>query len=134
MTGIRRVGSDSTLLIVVNSHTDVVPFTLPEAVGGSRWVRLIDSSDPNGEPLALRDFGHGYDVPSRALLIFLLQPTRTRDRATAADAPSSAWSRRWTTPRRGRYGSASTKAQAHEGRDQRVQVQIRHADGQQVGN
>ena len=84
-TGIRRVGSDSTLLIVVNSHTDVVPFTLPEAVGGSRWVRLIDSSDPNGEPLALRDFGHAYDVPSRALLFFLLQPTRTRDRATAAE-------------------------------------------------
>jgi glycogen operon protein len=84
-TGIRRVGSDSTLLIVVNSHTDVVAFTLPEAVGGSRWVRLIDSSDPNGEPLALRDFGHAYDVPSRALLFFLLQPTRTRDRATAAE-------------------------------------------------
>jgi isoamylase len=84
-TGIRRVGSDSTLLIVVNSHTDVVPFTLPEAVGGSRWVRLIDSSDPNGEPLALRDFGHAYDVPPRTLLFFLLQPTRTRDRATAAE-------------------------------------------------
>ena len=32
-TGIRRVGSDSTLLIVANAHTDVVPFTMPEAVG-----------------------------------------------------------------------------------------------------
>ena len=84
-TGIRRVGSDSTLLIILNSHTAVVPFTLPEAAGGSRWVRLIDSSDPDGEALALRDFGHAYDVPSRALLLFVLQPTRTRDRSTAAE-------------------------------------------------
>ena len=45
-TGIRRVGSDSTLLIVMNSHTEIVPFTLPEALGGSRWVRLIDTNDP----------------------------------------------------------------------------------------
>ena len=47
-TGIRRVGSDSTLLLVMNSHTEVVPFTLPDAVGGSRWVRLIDTKDANG--------------------------------------------------------------------------------------
>ncbi len=84
-TGIRRVGSDSTLLIIVNSHTDTVPFTLPEAVGGARWVRLIDTSDPEGEPLALRDFGHAYDVPARSLHLFVLQPTRTPHRDTAAE-------------------------------------------------
>jgi isoamylase len=84
-TGIRRVGSDSTLLIILNAHTEIVPFTLPAALGGSRWVRLIDTSDPDGEALALRDFGHAYDAPSRALLFFLLQPMRTRDRSTAAE-------------------------------------------------
>ena len=84
-TGIRRVGSDSTLLIIVNSHTEVVPFTLPSALGGSRWVRLIDTSDPNGEALALRDFGHAHEVAGRSLLLFVLQPYRTSDRSTAAE-------------------------------------------------
>ena len=84
-TGIRRVGSDSTLLIVMNSHPDTVPFTLPEAVGGSRWVRLIDTSDPEGEPLALRDFRQVYDVTARSMLLFVLQPTRTPQRSTAAE-------------------------------------------------
>ncbi len=84
-TGIRRVGSDSTLLIIVNSHTEVVPFTLPSALGGSRWVRLIDTGDPNGEALALRDFGHAYGVAERSLLLFVLQPYRTSDRSTAAE-------------------------------------------------
>jgi pullulanase/glycogen debranching enzyme len=51
-TGIRRVGSDSTLLLIVNSHTDVAPFKLPEAVGGSRWVRLVDTSTPTKTALS----------------------------------------------------------------------------------
>ena len=84
-TGIRRVGSDSTLLIILNAHTEVVPFTLPAALGGSRWVRLIDTSDPDGEALALRDFGHAYGVKGQSLLLFVLQPYRTRGRSTAAE-------------------------------------------------
>jgi isoamylase len=84
-TGIRRVGSDSTLLIVMNSHADVVPFSLPGAMGGSRWVRLIDTYDPEGEALALRDFGHVYNVAGRSLLLFVLQPARTPQRATSAE-------------------------------------------------
>ena len=64
---------------------EVVPFTLPAALGGSRWVRLIDTSDPDGEALALRDFGHAYEVAGRSLLLFVLQPDRTRDRSTAAE-------------------------------------------------
>jgi glycogen operon protein len=84
-TGIRRVGSDSTLLLLVNAHTSVVPFTLPEAVGGSRWVRLVDTGDPQGEPLALRDFGQDYPAGPQSLQLFVLQPTRTPDRDTPAE-------------------------------------------------
>jgi glycogen operon protein len=84
-TGICRIGSDSTLLLLVNSHTDVVSFKLPEAVGGSRWVRLIDTSDPHTEDLTLRDFGDAYGVNGRSLVLFVLQPYRTRDRSTAAE-------------------------------------------------
>jgi glycogen operon protein len=73
------------LLIVMNSHSDAVPFTLPVAVGGSRWVRLIDTNDPDGEALALRDFRQVYDVAGRSLHLFVLQPSRTSDRSTAAE-------------------------------------------------
>jgi len=84
-TGIRRVGDDSTLLIVLNAHSEVVPFKLPPAMGGNRWIRLIDTSEPEGEPLALRDFGQACEVSGRSLLLFVLQPERTPQRATAAE-------------------------------------------------
>jgi glycogen operon protein len=84
-TGIRRVGDDSTLLIVVNSHTDVVPFTLPTAAGGSRWIKLLDTHKPDDTALAGSPFGERYEVPGRALLLFVLQPERTPQRMTAAE-------------------------------------------------
>jgi glycogen operon protein len=84
-TGIRRIGSDSTLLILVNAHTDVVPFKLPRAVGGSRWVRLVDTNEPQAHELTGSRFGHAYPVAARSLVLFVLQPTRTEERATAAE-------------------------------------------------
>jgi glycogen operon protein len=84
-TGIRRVGSDSTLLLIVNSHTDVVSFKLPKAVGGSRWVRLVDTNQTGENGLEELEFGHPYDVTGRSLLLLVLQPTRTRQRSTAAE-------------------------------------------------
>ncbi len=84
-TGIRRVGDDSTLLILVNSHTDVVPFILPRAAGGSRWIRLLDTHKPDDTELAKARFGQRYEMRGRALLLFVLQPARTPQRATAAE-------------------------------------------------
>jgi glycogen operon protein len=84
-TGIRRVGDDSTLLIIVNSHTEVVPFVLPSAVGGSRWIRLLDTHKPANTELARAKFGARHEVPGRALLLFVLQPSRTPQRTTAAE-------------------------------------------------
>jgi glycogen operon protein len=46
-TGILRLGTDATLLLVVNSHDDVVKFVLPEAVGGQERVALIDTNQPD---------------------------------------------------------------------------------------
>jgi glycogen operon protein len=84
-TGIRRVGSDSTLLMIVNSHTDGVPCKLPSAVGGSRWVRLIDTNQIGNGEMPEFDFGHEYVVTGRSLLLLVLQPERTHQRATAAE-------------------------------------------------
>ena len=96
-TGIKRRGSDATLLVVFNAHHDVVEFTLPEAPGGARWVGLIDTNDPDRlEPPAF-EFGHAYEVTGRSLLLFLLaseesQPKRLREGIDALfsvrDAPA----------------------------------------------
>ena len=83
-TGIRRVGDDSTLLIVMNAHTDVLAFTLPSARGGSRWIKLLDTHKP-GAALTRLKFGDRFELPGRALLLFVLQPPRTPQRATAAE-------------------------------------------------
>jgi isoamylase len=84
-TGIRRVGDDSTLLIITNAHTEVVPFTLPTAAGGSRWIKLLDTHKPDDTALAGSTFGERYEVLGRALLLFVLQPERTPQRTTAAE-------------------------------------------------
>jgi glycogen operon protein len=84
-TGIRRVGDDSTLLIVVNSHTDIVPFILPRGAGGSRWIKLLDTHPPDNTELARAKVGERFEVPGRALLLFVLQPARTPQRSTAAE-------------------------------------------------
>ena len=84
-TGIRRVGDDSTLLIVVNAHTEAVPFTLPSAAGGSRWIQLLDTRKPGDTALGRLKFSDSVQVPGRTLLLFVLQPARTPQRRTAAE-------------------------------------------------
>jgi glycogen operon protein len=79
-SGIRKRGSEATLLLVLNAHHDVVVFKLPEVVAGRGWVRLIDTNLPDEdvdteEPLHL-GFGHEYQVTGRSLLLLLLRPER----------------------------------------------------------
>lgn len=72
-TGIRRPGEDATLLLVVNSHSEVVNFLLPEVAQGTGWVRLVDTSQPEQRSAELHDFGSEFAVCSRSLLLFELQ-------------------------------------------------------------
>ena len=44
-SGIKRPGSDATLLLCLNAHSDVVNFTLPPFADGTRWLCLIDTND-----------------------------------------------------------------------------------------
>jgi glycogen operon protein len=81
-SGIRRRGSEATLLLILNAHHDVVEFRLPEITGGRDWLRLIDTNRPDeddsDEPERFA-FDHTYQVTGRSLLLFLLRPTaRTR--------------------------------------------------------
>jgi isoamylase len=84
-TGVRRLGSDSTLLVILNAHDDVVPFKLPEAAGGRRWVRLIDTNQDRNDDLEDFDFGRVYEVTGRSLLLFILRPAQQKGRQTEAD-------------------------------------------------
>jgi glycogen operon protein len=80
-TGIRRRGSEATLLLIFNAHHDVVSFKLPEVKDGRDWQRLVDTNLPEedddpDEPVRL-PFGHDYHVTGRSLLLFVLRPART---------------------------------------------------------
>jgi glycogen operon protein len=71
-TGIRQRGQEATLLLVFNSHSDVVEFTFPECTGGNKWTLLIDT---NLEEIKSETFNTGdqYQVTSRSLLLFQLE-------------------------------------------------------------
>ena len=69
-TGIRRAASDATLLWILNSYHDVVAFTLPDVVGGTRWIRIFDTSAPGAADDHF-DTGHVYGVTGRSCLLFV---------------------------------------------------------------
>ncbi|HEY8566879.1 MAG TPA: glycogen debranching protein GlgX [Beijerinckiaceae bacterium] len=77
-TGIRRRGTDVTLLLVLNAHHDVVPFTLPEVTGGRDWTCLLDTARPELEDPEASPFGMAYEVTGRSLLLFELRAERRR--------------------------------------------------------
>jgi glycogen operon protein len=81
-TGIRRSGSDSTLLLIVNAHYQSVDFRLPQVPQGNGWRRLLDTArvDADREVFA---FGREYQVGDRALLLFELN--RPPDAQPGAD-------------------------------------------------
>jgi glycogen operon protein len=73
-TGVKRPAADATMLIVFNSHHDVVPFTLPAVPGGTRWELLIDTNLPELDELRPFDFKQTYEVTGRSLLLLALKP------------------------------------------------------------
>jgi glycogen operon protein len=73
-TGIKRRGSEATLLLVFNAHHDIVRFTLPHCNGGGKWKLLTDTNVPDKPELGAFDCGKVYDVTARSLLLFVLAP------------------------------------------------------------
>jgi glycogen operon protein len=69
----------------VNAHHDVVPFTLPAAAGGDRWVLLFDTSLDLEDALNGYEFGREYEIAGRSVVLFILEPTRTKGRGTDAE-------------------------------------------------
>jgi isoamylase len=71
-TGIRKSSKDATLLLVINSHSDLVTFTLPECYGGMQWSLLLDTNIVDGSKKPSFDPGDKYGVTACSLLLFAL--------------------------------------------------------------
>ena len=71
-TGIKKSSNDATLLLLINGHTDLVEFTLPEYSGGTPWTRLIDTNAPDTDE-AVFDQKKNYGATARSLLLFVLK-------------------------------------------------------------
>ena len=77
-SGIRRPAMDSTVLLILNAHHDVVNFTLPEVVGGTTWRCLLDTNIPDADDLDPYATGAVYEVTGRSVLLFALEPESKR--------------------------------------------------------
>ncbi len=72
VTGIRRRGSDATVLVVMNSYHDGVPFTLPAVPGGLAWQCVIDTNLSAAPDDTRYEFDADYIATGRSLLMFEL--------------------------------------------------------------
>ncbi len=82
-SGIMRLASDATLLIVLNAYHDVVDFTLPSVPGNDQWRCLIDTNMPVREELPEFEAGDVYQVTGRSLLLFALHARGATERVFA---------------------------------------------------
>jgi len=76
-TGLRRRGSDATLLIVFNSFHEPVPFAIPSTIGSEHWSMLLDTS--NGSTIQAKSYKSGdkYEAAPRSLQLLVLSPDAT---------------------------------------------------------
>jgi isoamylase len=72
-TGIRKSSKDATLLIVVNGHSDLVEFTLPECYGGMLWSLLVDTNIADSSAKGTFKPREKYGATARSLLLFALR-------------------------------------------------------------
>ena len=71
-TGIRRRGTDATLLLVLNAQPDDAAFTLPPCAGGTHWKLLFDTVAAAPAEAAVLDIGEGRAITGRSLALFRL--------------------------------------------------------------
>jgi isoamylase len=76
-TGIKQRGQDATMLLIVNSHHEAVPFTLPSP-GDSQhlgWTLLLDTQFEQPAHAAVNDYSAAdvYTVAPRSLLLLKLK-------------------------------------------------------------
>jgi glycogen operon protein len=68
-----------TLLVLLNGHTDKVPFTLPPVDLGQQWQRLFDTFDPHGIDKIFKA-GARYPLQGRSVAAFKIFTPRLERR------------------------------------------------------
>ena len=72
VSGIRRPGTDATLLMILNAYHDLLEFVMPPCAGGAQWQLLLDTNRPtmlSGRSYAI---GSACAVTGRSLMLFRL--------------------------------------------------------------
>ncbi|MGA8102549.1 MAG: hypothetical protein WB869_10365, partial [Candidatus Acidiferrales bacterium] len=77
-SGIKRPADDVTLLMVMNSHSDMVQFTLPPFASGQWWIALVDTNEAEREDCPRQQSGTQYGIAGRSLVLFAaINPGKT---------------------------------------------------------
>jgi len=78
-----------TLLVLLNGHTDKVPFTLPPTETEQQWQRVFDTFDPHGTDRRYKA-GARYPLQGRSVAVFkVLSPLRERRRLSDVERAST---------------------------------------------
>jgi glycogen operon protein len=65
--------TDDTFLLCFNAHHEPLSFTMPDAAYGTRWLRVIDTADPDlATPLGPIATRESFQVADRALVVLQL--------------------------------------------------------------
>ena len=70
-SGVQQRGTEATMLLVLNSHHDLVQFALPDCVGGSQWQLLIDTNLAETEAKFQGKAGDQYGITGRSLALYI---------------------------------------------------------------
>jgi isoamylase len=70
-TGLRQRGAEAAMLILFNSHHDLVNFALPEYPDGESWDRILDTHVGNEEVAYKGKTGDVYGVTGRSLVLLI---------------------------------------------------------------
>ena len=71
-SGIKRRGSDATVLVIMNAYHEGVSFTLPQVPGGQAWSCSVDTNQEGTPGQGRFEFGSEYVVTGRSFLLFEL--------------------------------------------------------------
>ena len=69
--------------MILNAHHDVVDFKLPRVTGGTGWLLLLDTNQPDLEQTPQFEFEHEYASTGRSVLLLELEPDGSAEAAPA---------------------------------------------------
>ena len=91
-----RITGD-TLLVLLNAHTDKVPFTMPPLEPDQQWQRLIDTIEEQATERVYKP-GIRYPLQGRSVAVFRLVPPLRERRRVSSRAQTGSETQQPATP------------------------------------